>query len=156
MALVSADGTLLSKTPGGTVLEDVAETDPKIKVLVNVYRETPYDNVDYPVQMKQLAFRAGQVIRQSEWDKEFTAPTITSISPATGAAAGGDTVTITGTNFTTGTTVTFGGTAGTSVAIENDETLTCVTPAKAAGVYDVVVTTAGGTATEVGGFTYTS
>jgi hypothetical protein len=155
MALVKADGTLLSQTPGGTVLEDVTETDPKIRVLVNVYEKTPYDGVDYPTQMEQLRFRAGQIIRQSEWDAEFVDPTITSVSPATGAAAGGTTVTILGTGFSTGTTVAFGGTAGTSVSVKNAGKLTVVTPAKTAGEYDVTVTTAAGTATETDGFTYT-
>jgi hypothetical protein len=154
MALVNAAGTLLSKTPGGTVLESVAETDPQIRVKVNVYRDTPYDNVDYPTQMKQLAFRAGQIIRQSKWDAEFTAPTISGITPAVGPAAGGTAVTVTGTGFTTGATVAVGGTAGTSVVVVSDEKLTFATPAKTAGAYDVTVTTAGGTATEEDGFTY--
>lgn len=154
MALVNGAGTLLSQTPGGSVLESVAETDPKVKVLVDVYRDTPYDNVDYPTQMHQLAFRAGQIIKQSQWDAEFVDPTISTVSPATGPAAGGTTVTITGTLFTTGTTVTFGGTAGTSVSVKSDKKLTVVTPAKTAGAYDVVVTTAAGSATKTNGFTY--
>lgn len=154
MALVNAAGTLLSQTPGGTVLEAVAEADPKIKVLVNVYRDTPYDNVDYPTQMKQLAFRTNQIIKQSEWDAEFVDPTIAALTPATGPAAGGTTVTITGTGFTTGTSVTFGGTAGTSVSVKSANRLTVVTPAKTAGAYNVVATTAAGTATKTNGFTY--
>ena len=154
MALVKGDGTALTKTPGGTVLESVSVADPAIKVLINVYEDTPYDHVLYPTQKKQLKFRSGQVIKQSQWDAAFTEPTIKSVSPATGAAAGGTTVTITGTRFETGTTVTFGGTAATSVVVKSSTVLTCVTPAKTAGAYNVVATTSGGAATKTNGFTY--
>lgn len=81
-------------------------------------------------------------------------PTITSITPNTGAEAGGTSVTITGTNLTGATSVTFGGVAATSVVVVSSTSITCVTPAHAAGAVDVAVTTAGGTATSVGGFTY--
>ena len=42
-------------------------------------------------------------------------PTVTSVSPNSGSTTGGTAVTITGTNFAPGVTVTFGGTAGTNV-----------------------------------------
>jgi hypothetical protein len=155
MALLKADGTLLDEVPGGTVLEAQAEADPQIKVLIDVYRDTPYEGAEFPTQMRQLAFRAGQIIRQSQWDAEFVAPTINSISPATGPAAGGTIITITGTGFTTGTTVTVGGGSATSVDVDTATKLKCTTPAHAAGATDVVVTTKAGTATETGGFTYT-
>lgn len=157
MALVNGAGTLLSKTPGGTVLEAQTEIDPQVKVLVNVYEDTPYTdgNVAYPVQKHQLKFRAGQIVSLAkDWNAAFVAPTIAAISPNTGVAAGGTAVIITGTNFTTGTTVTFGGTAGTSIVVKDSTMLTCATPAKTAGAYNVVVTTAGGTATATNGFTY--
>jgi hypothetical protein len=66
--------------------------------------------------------------------------------------AGGTTVIITGTNLTGGT-VTFGGLAATCT-VNSDTQITCTTPAHAAGPVDVVVTTPGGPATSVGGFTY--
>ena len=44
-------------------------------------------------------------------------PTVTSVSPNNGTTAGGTSVTITGTNFATGATVTFGGTAATNVVV---------------------------------------
>lgn len=155
MALVRSDGTLLPQDPGAGVLEDVTPADPQVRVLVNVYRDTPYPGVDYPTQERQLAFHEGQVIRQSEWDAEFVDPTIAGISPASGPAAGGTRVTITGTGFTMGTTVTIGGGAATSVDVDSDTQLKCTTPAHAAGAVNVVVTTAGGTDTLTGGFTYT-
>ncbi|GGR52117.1 phage tail tube protein [Streptomyces griseomycini] len=82
------------------------------------------------------------------------APTITSVTPSTGPIAGGTNVTIVGTNLDSATGVTFGGAAGTGLVIESDTELTVTTPASTAGAKDVVVTTAGGTVTQAGGFTY--
>ena len=79
-------------------------------------------------------------------------PTITGIAPNTGPAAGGTGVTITGTNLS-GAGVTFGGAAATGVSATATQ-ITCTTPTGSAGAADVVVTTAGGSATLVGGFTY--
>ena len=45
------------------------------------------------------------------------APTVSSVSPNSGPLAGGTAVTITGTNFATGATVTFGSTAATNVVV---------------------------------------
>ena len=61
-------------------------------------------------------------------------------------------MTITGTNLAGTSGVTFGGTAATSVVVVNGTTVTCTTPAKAAGAVNVVLTTPGGTATS--GYTY--
>ena len=44
----------------------------------------------------------------SEAQAQFTAPTVTGVNPNTGPAAGGTTVTITGTNFFVGATASFG------------------------------------------------
>lgn len=85
------------------------------------------------------------------------APSATfAVFPAEGVAAGGTEVTIEGQNLTGVTGVTFGGVAATSVDVVDDSTVTCVTPAHAAGAVDVVVTDNVGSATEVGGFTYTA
>jgi hypothetical protein len=72
-------------------------------------------------------------------------PTVTAITPATGSAYGGTSVTITGTDFTGATGVSIGGTAATSVVVSNATTLTCITPAGSAGTASVLVTTPGGT-----------
>ncbi|CAG1006685.1 hypothetical protein ANAEL_03447 [Anaerolineales bacterium] len=79
-------------------------------------------------------------------------PTITGVAPNTGPAAGGTNVTITGTNLT-GASVTFGGAAATGVSA-SATSITCTTPAGSAGAADVAVTTAGGSATLTGGYTY--
>jgi YVTN family beta-propeller protein len=73
------------------------------------------------------------------------APVVTAISPAAGPAAGGTTVTITGTGLARATAVTFG--AGNPAAAISSTATSCtaVAPAKTAGLVDVQVTTAGGT-----------
>jgi len=83
-------------------------------------------------------------------------PTITAITPNTGA--GGTTVTITGTNFVAGSTsVSFGGSAATVSSVSATQII-CTTPAHAVGTVDVKVTVMGVAepATKVGGFTYTA
>ena len=82
------------------------------------------------------------------------APTITSISPVTGSAAGGTTITIIGTDFTGATAVTIGGVAASSFNVVNSTTITAVTPAHAAGAASVEVTTATGTNVANSLFTY--
>ena len=73
-------------------------------------------------------------------------PTLVSITPDTGHAAGGDSVTLNGTGFGTVTGVTFGGVASPSVAPTHDSSLVAVTPA-GSGTVDVVVTNAAGEST---------
>jgi galactose oxidase-like protein/IPT/TIG domain-containing protein/glyoxal oxidase-like protein len=68
------------------------------------------------------------------------APTVTSISPNTGTTAGGNGVTITGTGFLSGATVTLGGTAATGVSVVNSTSINATTAAHAAGAANVVVT----------------
>src|ERR1700693_3049940 len=73
------------------------------------------------------------------------APTVTALAPESGAAVGGTTVTVAGTNFVTGSTsVTFGSLSGTSVNVISSTKLTVVTPAEANGQVNVTVTTSGG------------
>jgi len=66
-------------------------------------------------------------------------PSPVSVSPASGSTFGGTSVTITGTDFRTGATVTFGGTALTSVTVVNANTINGTTASHAAGAVDVVV-----------------
>ncbi len=86
----------------------------------------------------------------------LAAPTVTAVSPLTGSTLGGTSITITGTSFGAGATVTVGATAATGVVVVNSTTITATTPAHAAGIVDVVVTTSGGTSptSAADGFTY--
>ena len=83
-----------------------------------------------------------------------TTPTINSVSPNSGPMAGGNEVTITGTNLTETTSVSFGDIAATLFTVTSPTTITAIAPAHAAGIVDVVVTTAYGTATKAGAYTY--
>jgi len=76
--------------------------------------------------------------------------TVTGVSPSSGPTAGGTPVTITGTEFTGTPSVTFGGTAATSVVVVDSTTLTCVTPAHASGAVTVAV----GSGSLASGFTF--
>jgi len=70
-------------------------------------------------------------------------PTVTGVSPAAGPAAGGTTVTITGTNFASGAAVAFGSVAATAVTLQSTSQLTATAPA-GSGTVDVTVTTSNG------------
>lgn len=85
-------------------------------------------------------------------------PTFTSIVPDNGPAAGSTAVTITGTGFVEGATVTVGGAAATSVVVVSSTSITAVTPAGTIGARDVVITNGDsdeGAVTASGAFTYT-
>jgi len=73
----------------------------------------------------------------------LSAPVITGIDPATGPAGGGTSVTITGSNLTGATAVTFGG-APATYTVDFDTQITATAPAHDLGTVEVVVTTAGG------------
>jgi hypothetical protein len=81
-------------------------------------------------------------------------PTVSSVSPNTGPTAGGTAVTITGTNFAAGATVTFGGVAATNVVVTSGTQINATTPAGSAGAVAVTVTVNGQNASLTGGFTY--
>jgi IPT/TIG domain len=83
------------------------------------------------------------------------APVVTGISPASGAAAGGDTVTITGTGFTGATDVSVGPTSAAAMQVDADTQITATSP-PGTGTVDVTVTTPGGTSatTPADQFTY--
>ena len=83
------------------------------------------------------------------------APVVTIVDPATGPATGGAAVTITGTGFVSGATVAFDGIPATSVVFVSATSITCVTPAHAAGAVNVVVTNPDlQTGTAVNAFSY--
>ena len=82
------------------------------------------------------------------------APAITGISPSSGPAAGGTTVTITGSGFTGATRVAFGGVAATSFNVASATRITAVSPAET-GAHYIVVTGPGGTSPTVSAAIYT-
>ncbi|HEY3844012.1 MAG TPA: IPT/TIG domain-containing protein, partial [Acidimicrobiales bacterium] len=72
-------------------------------------------------------------------------PSVTAVSPTFGPAAGGTSVTVTGTGFLSGATVRFGPTAATNVVVASPTTITATAPAGTAGAVNVTVITPGGT-----------
>jgi outer membrane protein assembly factor BamB len=84
-------------------------------------------------------------------------PAISGVTPKRGPVAGGTTVAITGNGFTGATAVRFGATAAPSFTVNSDTSVTAVSPAHTAGIYDISVTTAVGTsaASAKDHFTYT-
>ena len=82
------------------------------------------------------------------------APILAAVTPDTGPSAGATTVTLTGTGLTGTTAVTFDGVPATGLVVVSDTEVTVDTPAHAAGLVDVELTTPGATATLTGGFTY--
>lgn len=82
-----------------------------------------------------------------------TAPTITAVEPDKGTE--GTEITITGTGFVAGTTVTVGGKTCKDVVVVSATKVTCKAPA-GTGRVAIVVTTPGGSATKADAFTYSS
>jgi hypothetical protein len=71
-------------------------------------------------------------------------PTITSMDPATGPAAGGTWVTLSGSNLTGVTAVMFGDMPATSFRVDGDHYVHAVAPAHAAGIVEVRVVNSNG------------
>lgn len=86
-----------------------------------------------------------------------SSPSISAMDPVSGPAAGGTAVTLTGTDFRTGASVSFGGASATDVKVVSANTVTLVTPAHAPGKVDVTLVNAdGGQFTATGAFEYAS
>jgi uncharacterized protein (TIGR03437 family) len=81
------------------------------------------------------------------------AAVISATSPASGPAAGGTVVKISGTRLAASTGVTFGGVAA-AYTVVSDALIETFTPAGTAGAADVVVTNPNGSGTLTGGWSY--
>ena len=83
------------------------------------------------------------------------APAVSSVSPGSGPTSGGTSVTITGSNFASGATVTFDSTDATNVNVVSSTTITAITPAHAAGSVNVTIANPNASSgTLPGGYTY--
>ena len=83
------------------------------------------------------------------------APNLTAVSPTSGPTTGGTAVTLTGQNFASGATVTFGGAGATSVVVVSATQITANTPPHVPGSVSVVVRNPDGqSATLASGFTF--
>jgi hypothetical protein len=127
---------------------DIAEDD-TVSTTGSYSASAPNSSGNWAMQM--VAFRA------SGQGSGNPAPKVSAISPNTGTANGGAAVTVTGTGFLSGATVTIGGTSATGVTVVSSTSITARTPAHAAGAADVVVkNTNNQVGTLSGGYTYTS
>ena len=118
------------------------------------YRVRPKNNVtagDIITNSASIYFDFNLPVKTNEHKTliNYQQPTITSVSPTSGAT--GDTVTITGADFTGATAVSFGGVAANSFTVNSSTTITAVIGTGASG--DVSLITPGGTAT-LAGFTF--
>ncbi|MDR1197191.1 MAG: IPT/TIG domain-containing protein [Candidatus Nomurabacteria bacterium] len=84
----------------------------------------------------------------------YRAPTIISVSPASGLTTGHQTITIAGEDFNSATSVTIDGNECVTFSVVDINTITCLTPAGTVGAKAVAVTNLGGTDSKSGAFTY--
>ena len=127
----------MSTVPGGVAIGGLA-SPPSFPVSAGSVQTTPVPGTQY-------GFVADVLV----------APTVTSVSPASGPATGGTTVTVTGTGFT-GATAVHVGAATAPFTVVSDTQLTATVPPGSIGTVDVTVTGPGGTSTTATGdhFTY--
>ncbi len=84
-------------------------------------------------------------------------PAVTSIDPDSGTQLGGTSVTIAGSNFQSGLTVTFGDSTATDIVVVSSDNITATSPAYPAGTVDVIVTNPNGLSDILSsGFTFIS
>ena len=120
---------------------------------IDFYNSPRFNNSPAGVAIGGIAITAGTIADIQAFLEGLVG--ITGIVPVTGDVAGGTGVTISGTNFVNGATVSMGGVAATNVVRVNMTTITATTPAHAAGLVDVVVTNPGETPlTLTDGFTF--
>jgi hypothetical protein len=77
-------------------------------------------------------------------------PMLSSIFPASWLTAGGTSVTLMGTGFPAGATITFGSAAATSVKVQSSTQIAIITHASAAGAVNVSVTNSNGQSASLG------
>ncbi|HLK33201.1 MAG TPA: IPT/TIG domain-containing protein, partial [Terriglobales bacterium] len=129
----------------------------KATIAVDRWQATPasYNVSAYVSQHDQLWLMQYAAFRARGQSYTPPPPTLTGVTPNSGDPAGGTAITLAGTNFLSGASVTLGGTAATSVVVVSSTQITAVTPAHAAGAVDVkVLNPDGGNALLARGFTY--
>jgi mono/diheme cytochrome c family protein len=84
-------------------------------------------------------------------------PTVTAVSPASGSGSGGTSITVSGTNFVSGATVSLGGSSCASPIVSGSTSITCTTSVSLGGAVAVTVTVPGGQSGSLtAAYTYTS
>ena len=97
-------------------------------------------NQDFTITVSARTWSVNQIFNKvTNSCDSAAAPSVTSISPAVGPAIGGTNVTITGSNFTIGSTVQFGANHGMNVIFMSSTQLAAFSP-PGCGTVDVTVT----------------
>ena len=154
MSLHQANDTRLTRTTFDALTTAYVDPDPRVVVNQDIFGHGKSDGETGKTRRHRV-FRAGQVVRKSAVDRAFRLATITSLSPATGPAAGGTAVTVLGSDFDDNAVVKFDTTNATSIVVVSSKKITCVAPAHAAATVNVSVTLDGGVTTKTNAFVYT-
>ena len=109
-----------------------------------------------PPRAALLAVAVAGLTSAAAVDARADRPTVAEVVPASGDAAGGTRVTVTGTGFVGVTSVSFGGVEAADVVVWTPLQLSCTAPPHWAGAVSVTVRTAAGTNEANALFTYTS
>ena len=133
----------LDDTSGGLTLPGVEY----VKVPVGTTAQRPSSPANGYMRYN-TDFERLEQYADGQWQSIDTPPSITSLSYSGSLTAadpaGGETITLAGSNFQAGATVRVDGTSATSVSVVSSTSITFTTPAKTAGDYDVVVTNSNG------------
>ncbi|HXF39527.1 MAG TPA: SBBP repeat-containing protein [Blastocatellia bacterium] len=160
VAVVKTDGTGLIAAGFFGGANDEAGTGIALDGAGNVYitGSTGSTEASFPVTVGPFTANSGfqdAFVAKLRFSVNANAPTISSISPASGSINGGTNVTITGTKFVKRATVSVGGIEATDVVFISNTQITATTPPHAAGTVSVVVTNPDGDAGVLpNGFTY--
>lgn len=112
------------------------------------------DAVGYELTVEALPDANGVKAQLYLGDVTFAAPTIGTLTPSTGPAAGATEVMIAGTGFLGVQYVRFGGVAALAFNVDSSTQITAFTPAHAIGAVDVAIKTSGGVVTKPAAYTY--
>lgn len=137
-----------------TTVPAAAPTVVSSRILLAVTPELP---AGFAATIADVVVRRGShvAVKAQAFSYVSLPPTLSSVSPSGGPVGGGTAITIAGSGFLNGVTVTIGGTAAGSVVRVNPNQITCVTPVGGAGAANVTVTNPDGkSATLPGAFTY--
>ena len=111
---------------------------------------SPAPDVSGPVDVVAYTGEAASAVNpadQFSYSGTAAAPAVAGVSPSAGAAAGGDSVAITGSGFTGATDVAFGAASAASMTVDSDIQITATSPA-GSGTVDITVTTPAGTSAQ--------
>lgn len=150
---VTVNGTGLSAVTGvqfggipGTGLSVISDTKATIV--------TPARSAG-PVAVTVIAGGSSTTIPNGFVYSTTPAMTLTSVSPSTGSTTGGSAISVFGTGFASGMTVSFGGVQGTNIVVVSSTQASMTIPARSAGIVDVTVALpSGDSASLASGFTY--